>query len=91
MRKKIVVLEDGTRVYSNYTKYVPVPDAERKYRRRKPDDPRARRWGGEWLLPLELTPDDQRVMPKTRPFTDAWIDHRRGVRRHPGSEHPPAC
>ena len=58
---------DGTRVYSNYTRYKPKPDHERKHRRRKPDDPRAYYWGGEWRLPQVVLPDEQRVMPLTRP------------------------
>ena len=62
---------DGTRVYSNYTRYKPVPEEKRKYARRRPDDPRAVRWGGEWLLPLPVLPDDERTMPATRPFRDA--------------------
>lgn len=70
----IRVLPDGTRVYSNGVRRKPVPDHLRKYKRRKPDDPRAVRWRGDWLLPLELLPDDERVMPLTRPDTDAY-DH----------------
>jgi hypothetical protein len=63
-------LEDGTRVYSNFTTYTPVPDEQRKYKRRRPDDPRAVRWGGEWLLPLDVLPDGDRTMPATKPFKD---------------------
>lgn len=68
------VLPDGTRVYSNYTRYTPMPDSERTNKRRKPEDPNAVRWYGEWLLPLELAPEDVRLMPATRPDTDAF-DH----------------
>lgn len=69
------VLEDGTRVYrGSYVKYKPVPESERVYRVRKPDDPRAVRWKGDWLLPLSFIPDDSRAMPATRPDDDAY-DH----------------
>lgn len=63
---------EGTRVYSNYTRYDPVPDEQRKYKRRKPAVPGAVRWGGVWLLPLPLLPGDERVWPETRPDTDAY-------------------
>lgn len=59
----IKVLEDGTRVYSNGTRYKPVPLERRKYRVNKPDDPRAFRQGGKWYLPLDLLPDEERVWP----------------------------
>ena len=70
----VKVLADGTRVYSNGTKRTPVPDHLRKYKRRKPDDPRAVLYQGNWYLPLEVLPEDERVMPTTRPDTDAY-DH----------------
>jgi hypothetical protein len=54
----IKVLPDGTRVYANYHRYTPVPD------------PRAVRFHGVWLLPLELLPEDERVLPATRPYRD---------------------
>jgi hypothetical protein len=73
-RGPIKILDDGTRVYSNYYKYRPVTAEQRKYAVRKPDNPDAVRWGGEWLLPLDLLPNDLRVMPPTRPDTDAY-DH----------------
>jgi hypothetical protein len=63
---------DGTRVYVGGHRYKPKSDAERKNRRRKPDDPRAVRWQGEWLLPLDLLPDNRRSFPITRPDTDAY-------------------
>jgi hypothetical protein len=66
-------LEDGTRVYSNYTKYVPVPDEQRKYKRRKPAVEGAVRMGGTWFHPLALLPGDQRLWPETRPDTDAYL------------------
>jgi hypothetical protein len=68
-----VTLEDGTRKYSNYYKYKPIPIEKRKYRIRKPDDPRAVRFRGDWLLPLELLEEKFRVMPETRPDTDAFV------------------
>lgn len=63
---------DGTRVYSNYEKYRPVPPEERKYGINKPDDPRAVRFGGTWFLPLDLAPDTERVMPETRSDEEAY-------------------
>ena len=70
----VTVLPDGTRVYSNRTRYTPVPDSERKKKRRKPDDPAAVRWKGDWLLPIPLLPDTKRQLPETRPDTIAF-DH----------------
>lgn len=70
----IKVLEDGTRIYSNYYRYKPVADKDRKYAKRKPEDPRAVRWYGVWLLPLDLLDDTDRHIPETRPDTDAY-DH----------------
>lgn len=66
-KRPIRVLPDGTRVYFNYTKYTPVPDDQRKYKRHKIDDERAVRWRGDWLLPLELLADGYREMPETMP------------------------
>lgn len=71
---KIRVLEDGTRVYSNYTRYKPMADEDRTNKVRKPADPRAVRFHGTWLLPLELQPEEQRVMPETRSDEEAY-DH----------------
>lgn len=68
----IKVLEDGTRVYSRYQRYKPKPLEERAYAVRKPDDPRAVRFHGKWLLPLDLAPDEQRVWPETRPDDQAY-------------------
>lgn len=70
----IKVLPDGTRIYSNYTKYSPVPDERRKNSVRKPSDPRAVRWKGVWLLPLEVLPEEARNFPETLPDTVAY-DH----------------
>jgi hypothetical protein len=65
---------DGTRVYSDYHRYTPLPDDQRKNRKRKPDDPRALRFGSTWYLPLEVLPDEHRQMPLTRPDS-AILDH----------------
>lgn len=67
----IRVEPDGTRVYSNHTRYRPLPDDERINQRRKPDDPRAVRFRGDWFLPLELVPEYERMWPETRPDTEA--------------------
>ena len=56
---------DGTLVYTNYLRYKPVPVEQRKYKRHKPDDPRAVRFHDTWYLPLELLPDEERVLPDT--------------------------
>ena len=72
----IKVLEDGTRVYSNGTRYKPKAPGERKYGVRKPPPGLAEgavRWGGLWLLPLPLLPGDERLWPETRPDTDAYL------------------
>ena len=77
-KHEIVTLPDGTRRYSNYTKYTPVPEDERKYTRRKPDDPAAVRWYGEWILPLRLLPWELRAIPNTRPDDDAYLHMSKG-------------
>jgi hypothetical protein len=58
---------DGTRVYADYHRYKPVPVEKRKTKIRKPDNPDAILWNGNWYLPLDVLPEDQRVMPETRP------------------------
>jgi hypothetical protein len=73
-RRPVVVLEDGTRLYSNRTRYTPVPAEQRKNSVRKPDDPRAIRWKGDWLLPLPLLDEAERSLPETIPDTVAF-DH----------------
>lgn len=73
--RPVKVLADGTHVYKDYHRYKPMPDHLRKNKVRRPDDPRAVRWGGQWLLPLDLLPDEQRVMPETRPDSDT-LEHR---------------
>jgi hypothetical protein len=88
----VKVLEDGTRLYANGVRYTPVPTELRKKLRRKPDDPRAVRWKGDWLLPLDLLGADQRQFPETRPDTIAY-DHmtkphrcRCAICRRPGAK-----
>lgn len=71
---------DGTRVYEDYHRYRPMADEDRTYAVRKPADPRAVRWGGLWLLPLDVLEDASRTMPETRPDTDAY-DHAGKPRR----------
>lgn len=70
--RAIRVLEDGTRVYASYHRYKPLEGDERKYGVNKPDDPRAVRFYGKWFLPLDLVPDDERVMPETRSDEEAY-------------------
>ena len=72
--REIRELEDGTRVYADYHRYRPLSPEERTYAVRKPDDPRAVRFHGQWFLPLDVLDDDARTMPVTRPDTDAY-DH----------------
>jgi hypothetical protein len=77
----IKTLPDGTRVYSNGTRYKPKKIGERVYKVRKPDNPEAVRFRGEWLLPLPLLPDDERPeMPETLPddlaYDHKWKPHR---------------
>jgi hypothetical protein len=72
---EIKTLEDGTRVYSNGTRYKPLPLDQRKKGVNKPDDPRAVRFHGEWFLPLPVLPLDARKnFPQTRPDSQAY-DH----------------
>lgn len=74
----IKILEDGTRVYANYHRYKPMADELRTNKRRKPDDPRAVRFHTRWYLPLDLLPDEERVMPVTRPdLSRDWPKHAR--------------
>jgi hypothetical protein len=56
------------RIYkSSGRTYTPVAPEDRKIGVNKPDDPRAVRFYGRWLLPLPLIDDEQRVMPETKP------------------------
>ena len=75
----VEVLPDGTHHYSNGFRYTPVPDEERKYQRRKPDHPDAFRIKGDWFIPHEFLPDDQREMPET--LTRSSSRGRRALRR----------
>ena len=65
---RIKTLEDGTRVYSNGTRYKPVPPEARIYKKHKPPVEGAFRVGGTWYLPLPLLPDEQRSLPVTWPY-----------------------
>lgn len=73
-RGPVRIEEDGTRVYSAGQRYRPMPDEQRTNKRRRPDDPRAVRFHGQWFLPLDLAPEEQRSMPETRADSDAY-DH----------------
>ena len=73
-RGPIKILDDGTRIYLNYARYTPMPDELRTNKVRKPDVPGAVRFHAEWFLPLDLLPNHLRLMPETRPDTDAY-DH----------------
>jgi hypothetical protein len=73
--RPIRTLSDGTRVYAAGQRYTPRSPEERVYAVRKPDDPRAVRWRGDWLLPLEVIPLERRVLPQTRP-DDQTLEHR---------------
>lgn len=64
--RPIRVEEDGTRVYADGHRYRPVPPEKRRNRVRKPDQPGAVRFHGQWFLPLQTLPDEERVMPLTR-------------------------
>ena len=66
---------DGTRVYSNGTRYKPLSREERKYNWQRPDHPEAVRFHTRWFLPLVLVPDELREMPETRP-DDQTLEHR---------------
>lgn len=72
---EIKTLPDGTRVYSNGTRYKPKPLSERKYAVRKPADPRAVMYNKQWFLPLAVLPLRARKnFPQTRP-DDIAYDH----------------
>lgn len=71
--RPIETLPDGTRVYQGGHRYKPKAPEERVYGVNKPDDPRAVRFHGNWYLPLDLLPDEERVMPVTKPdLTRDW-------------------
>lgn len=65
--RPIKTLPDGTRVYASYHRYKPKTAEERIYGVNKPDHPDAVRFHSRWFVPLELLPDEERVMPETRP------------------------
>jgi hypothetical protein len=60
----IRTLNDGTRVYSNGTRYKPVPRDQRKNGINRPASPTAFRWYGRWFEPLVLLDDDERSDPR---------------------------
>jgi len=66
---RIKTLEDGTRVYSNGTRYKPVADEDRVNKKHKPPVEGAFRVGDRWYLPLPLLPDEARSLPATRPYS----------------------
>ena len=71
---------DGTRVYDKGHRYKPLEDSERVYARRKPvdaDERGAVRFAGNWYYPLEVLPEEARVLPWTRPDEEA-IGHQLG-------------
>jgi hypothetical protein len=72
MSSPVRVLEDGTRVYASGMKYKPVPAAERRNAVRRPEDPRAVRWYNEWIILVEVLPDEDRVWPETVPDSEAY-------------------
>lgn len=77
----IRVLEDGTRIYSNHTRYKPKAASERKYKVRKPADPGAVRWGGKWWVKPQVVEENQRIMPLTRPDRAAFDHFMEGKKR----------
>ena len=76
----IKVLEDGTRVYSNGTRYKPKPPEERVHQVRKPPVAGDLRLGDVWYLPLALLPQEARSWPETVPDEEAF-DHAFKARR----------
>lgn len=72
MSGPVRVLEDGTRVYANGVKYKPVAPNIRRNKVRKPEHPNAVRWHGLWIILPELRAEEARVLPETRPDTDAY-------------------
>ncbi len=70
---------DGTRVYASGHRYRPVAPEARRNRVRKPSQPGAVRFRGDWFLPLETLPEAARAMPETRP-DDQTLEHRASCR-----------
>lgn len=70
----ITVLPDGTRVYSNGTRYKPKAPEDRVRAVRKPPVEGAVRWGDVWFHPLVLLPLEARSWPETVPDEEAF-DH----------------
>ena len=84
----VKVLPDGTHVYADRHRYKPMADEDRVNKVRKPADPRALLFAGDWYLPLELVDEADRVMPDTRP-DDQTLLHRADCKcdvcRRPGA------
>jgi hypothetical protein len=66
---------DGTRHYASGHTYKPKPVEERKYKIRKPSNPRAVRFKDKWFEPLPVLIDSLRTMPDTRPDV-LFVTHR---------------
>lgn len=45
----------------------------RQYNSRRPADPRAVRFHTRWFVPLDLLPEEQRVMPETIPDDETLL------------------
>jgi len=71
----VKVLPDGTRVYSNGTKYKPMAAADRKRNINKPDVEGAVLFGSRWVVPIVVLDDDKREpVPETRSDEEGY-DH----------------
>ena len=70
--RPIVTLADGTRQYISYHRYTPVAPEDRIYKVRRPDHPEAVRFHGDWFIPLDVIPDEERFFPETRSDEDAY-------------------
>jgi hypothetical protein len=68
----IKTLPDGTRVYSNGTKYKPKRPEERINKILKPEIEGVVWWGGRWCPPLVLLQEELRQLPETVPDEEAY-------------------
>lgn len=74
---------DGTRVYDNAGRTRYKPKTGKRYRKLKPPDAEARGykpWSGKWLPPLPVLPEEERVVPWTRPDSEAIEHHHVGCK-----------
>jgi hypothetical protein len=71
--RPIKTLPDGTRWYKCGHGYLPLSADERTNGVRKPGDPRAVRFHGQWFLPLELVEEQAREMPETIPDAETLL------------------